>query len=57
MITPTLAYTHRINYTEYRPILEMSVKTYFNTTADVVDLHVRNLSRSKNVSDIKVEVL
>jgi len=57
MINPNKDYTHRINYTEYRPILEMSVKTYFKTTADAVDLHVRNLSRSKNVSDIKVEKL
>lgn len=57
MINPNKDYTHRIKYTEFRPILEMSVQASFKTTEDVVDLHVRNLSRSKNVTNIKVEKL
>lgn len=50
-------YTHKIHYSQYRPILDMTVRTYFRTTADMVDRHVKSLGRSKTVSNITVEIL
>jgi hypothetical protein len=50
-------YTHRITYFKYIPHLQHAVTCDFRTTEDAVELHVRNLSRSKFVSNITVELL
>jgi len=52
-----VGYTHKIHYSQYRPILDMTVRTYLLTTQCMVDRHVQVLSRSKHVSNITVEKL
>lgn len=50
-------YTHRITYFKYNAFFKQAIACDFKTTEDAVGLHVRNLSRSKIISNITVELL
>lgn len=49
-----MKYTHKITWFEMHDYLGVLTKS-FRTTQDAVGLHVRNLGRSKKVSNITIE--